>query len=157
MTKKLKKQLTELIIFAGIVLWCVFNYKLFFDFINFILKLAMPIIVGIAIAFMLFDIIITGVAEELFLMRMAVEHNIDIKNKEVAESMYEKIYGNPKAVAIIDKFWGNKRMILTFPNITLRTKAGEIVHIRDLLPDIKPYFFKFEVNRIKKFTPNIDI
>ena len=37
MTKKLKKQLTELIIFAGIVLWCVFNYKLFFDFINFIL------------------------------------------------------------------------------------------------------------------------
>ena len=48
-------------------------------------------------------------------------------------------------------------MILTFPNITLRTKAGEIVHIRDLLPDIKPYFFKFEGNRIKKFTPNIDI
>ena len=114
-------------------------------------------LVGIATAFMLFDIIITGVAEELFLMRMAVEHNIDIKNKEVAESMYEKIYGNPKAVAIIDKFWGNKRMILTFPNITLRTKAGEIVHIRDLLPDIKPYFFKFEGNRIKKFTPNIDI
>lgn len=113
-------------------------------------------LVGIATAFMLFDIIITGVAEELFLMRMAVEHNIDIKNKEVAESMYEKIYGNPKAVAIIDKFWGNKRMILTFPNITLRTKAGEIVHIRDLLPDIKPYFFKFEGNRIKKFTPNID-
>ena len=90
-------------------------------------------------------------------MRMAVEHNIDIKNKEVAESMYEKIYGNPKTVAIIDKFWGNKRMILTFPNITLRTKAGEIVYIRDLLPDIKPYFFKFEGNRIKKFTPNIDI
>ena len=53
MTKKLKKQLTELIIFAGIVLWCVFNYKLFFDFINFILKLAMPIIVGIAIAFII--------------------------------------------------------------------------------------------------------
>lgn len=106
-------------------------------------------LVGVATAFMLFDIIITGIAEELFLMRMAVEHNIDIKNKEVAESMYEKIYGNPKTVAIIDKFWGNKRMILTFPNITLRTKAGEIVYIRDLLPDIKPYFFKFEGNRIK--------
>ena len=53
MTKKLKKQLTELIIFAGIVLWCVFNYNLFFDFIKFVLKLAMPIIVGIAIAFII--------------------------------------------------------------------------------------------------------
>ena len=53
MTKKLKKQLTELIIFAGIVLWCVFNYNIFFDFIKFVLKLAMPIIVGIAIAFII--------------------------------------------------------------------------------------------------------
>lgn len=114
-------------------------------------------IVSIATIFMLVDIIVTGVAEELFLMRMAVEHNIDIKNKETAEAMYEKIYSNPKAVEIIDKFWGNKRMILTFPNITLRTKTGETVYIRDLLPDIKPYFFKFEGNRLKKFTPNIDI
>lgn len=53
MTKKLKKQLTELIIFSGIVLWCVFNYKLFFDFVGFILKLSMPVIVGIAIAFII--------------------------------------------------------------------------------------------------------
>ena len=53
MTKKLKKQLMELIIFTGVVLWCVFNYNLFFDFIKFVLKLAMPIIVGIAIAFII--------------------------------------------------------------------------------------------------------
>lgn len=53
MTKKLKKQITELIIFSGITLWTVFNYKLFFDFVNFVLKLAMPIVVGIAIAFII--------------------------------------------------------------------------------------------------------
>lgn len=53
MTKKLKKQITELIIFSGITLWIVFNYKLFFDFVNFVLKLAMPIVVGIAIAFII--------------------------------------------------------------------------------------------------------
>ncbi len=53
MTKKLKKQITELIIFSGITLWIVFNYKLFFDFVNFVLKLAMPVIVGIAIAFII--------------------------------------------------------------------------------------------------------
>lgn len=53
MTKKLKKQITELIIIFGIVLWIVFNYKLFFDFTLFIFKLIMPVIIGIAIAFII--------------------------------------------------------------------------------------------------------
>ena len=52
MTKKLKKQLMELILFAGLILWAVFNYKLFIDFVGFAFKLVMPLIVGVAIAFM---------------------------------------------------------------------------------------------------------
>ena len=50
-TKKARRQIIELIIIAGIVLWCVFNYKLFFKFINYVVKLVMPLIVGIGIAF----------------------------------------------------------------------------------------------------------
>ena len=52
-TRKNKRQIMELIIFAGIVLWCVFNYKLFIDFTLFVIKLVMPIIIGIAIAFII--------------------------------------------------------------------------------------------------------
>lgn len=37
-------------------------------------------------------------------------------------------------------------MIMTFPNIALRTKDGKKVYVRDLLPDIKPYIYKFENN-----------
>ncbi len=51
--KKTKKQIMSLIIFAGIILWIVFNYKLFFDLLSFIIKLVMPVIVGIAIAFII--------------------------------------------------------------------------------------------------------
>ena len=53
MTKKLKKQLMELILFAGLILWAVFNYKLFIDFVGFTFKLVMPLIVGVAIAFII--------------------------------------------------------------------------------------------------------
>ena len=32
-TKKTRRQIIELIIIAGIVLWCVFNYQIFFHLI----------------------------------------------------------------------------------------------------------------------------
>ena len=43
----------ELILFAGLILWAVFNYKLFIDFVGFAFKLVMPLIVGVAIAFII--------------------------------------------------------------------------------------------------------
>lgn len=51
--KKTERQIVRLIIFSGIVLWAVFNYKIFIDFISFIIKLLLPLIVGIAIAFII--------------------------------------------------------------------------------------------------------
>ncbi len=51
--KKTRRQIIELIIIAGIVLWCVFNYKIFFNIINYVMKLIMPLIVGVAIAFII--------------------------------------------------------------------------------------------------------
>lgn len=53
MTKKTKKQIIELIIIFGIVLWAVFNYKIFLDLVGFCFKLLMPVIVGLAIAFII--------------------------------------------------------------------------------------------------------
>ena len=53
MVKKTKRQIVELIIIFGVVLWVVFNYKIFLDLISFIFKLLMPVIVGGAIAFII--------------------------------------------------------------------------------------------------------
>ena len=52
-TKKNKRHIMELIVFAGVVLWCVFNYNLFIDFIKVVFKLVMPLLVGLAIAFII--------------------------------------------------------------------------------------------------------
>lgn len=53
LNKKNTKQIMFLISFAALMLWIVFNYKLFIDLIGFIIKLLMPLIVGIAIAFVI--------------------------------------------------------------------------------------------------------
>ncbi len=53
MTNKTKRQIMEIIVFAGIVLWVVFNYRLFIDFVWFSFNLIMPLIVGLAIAFII--------------------------------------------------------------------------------------------------------
>lgn len=53
LSNKNRRQIIELIIVAGITLWAVLNYKLFIDFVRFGIKLVMPVIVGVAIAFIL--------------------------------------------------------------------------------------------------------
>lgn len=53
LNKKNTKQIMFLISFAALMLWIVFNYKIFIDFISFLIKLLMPLIVGIAIAFII--------------------------------------------------------------------------------------------------------
>ncbi len=53
LNKKNIKQIMFLISFSAIMLWVVFNYHLFIQLIGFIIKLLMPLIVGIAIAFII--------------------------------------------------------------------------------------------------------
>ncbi len=53
LNKKNMRQIMVLIIFAAIMLWLVFNYGIFISLIKFSVKLLMPVIVGICIAFIL--------------------------------------------------------------------------------------------------------
>lgn len=97
----------------------------------------------IGIIFMILNAIASGVAMNLFLMRMAIENNLSIQNKEQTEYRYNQIYGNKKIAEFINKYWGNKKMIITYPNVTLQLTNGEVVYVKDLLPKIKPYYYRF--------------
>lgn len=100
-------------------------------------------ITAISMIFMIVNALASAIAMHLFLMRMAVENDLNIKNKEQTIAEYNEIYGDPEKVEFINKFWGNKKMIKTYPNITLRLVDGSIVYVHDLLPEIKPYIYKF--------------
>lgn len=94
-----------------------------------------------AIIFLLIDCIATGFAIEFFLVRMIVKNDIDISHKDLVIEQYEKIYGNKKLADFIYKFWGDKKMIKTFPNLKVKDSHGNIVYMDSFL-DIQPYYKK---------------
>ena len=90
---------------------------------------------------LMIDCISTAFAIEFFLVRMIVQNDIDVANKEAVIEQYDKIYGNEKLSKFIYQFWGDKKMIRTFPNLKVKDKNGNIVYMDSLL-DIQPYYFK---------------
>lgn len=92
---------------------------------------------------MLIDFIITGVAMYFFLIRMIAQNDLDVPQKEIVAQKYEDIYNNEKLSDFIYKYWGDRKMIRTFPNIKVEDVNGNIIYIDSLLKDIQPYYFKF--------------
>lgn len=92
---------------------------------------------------LLIDCIITGIAMSFFLIRMIAKNNLNVPNKEIIIEEYDNIYNNEKLSNFIYKYWGDRKMIKTFPNIKVQDIDGNIIYIDSLLKDIKPYYFKF--------------
>ena len=109
----------------------------------------------VSITIILFvDCIITGIAMSFFLIRMISQNNLNVSNKEIIMQKYEDIYTNKKLSNFIYKYWGDKKMIMTFPNIKIQEVDGNIIYIDSLLKDIQPYYFKFHEPRSINFKVN---
>lgn len=96
----------------------------------------------IIILFMLIDCIITGYAIRFFQIRKIEEFNINVEQKQLVTQAYNEIYGNEKLSGFIYKYWNDKKMIKTFPNLKIQDKEGNIIFFKDLVPEIKPYYVK---------------
>lgn len=119
----------------------------FIDYIKSKINLRiLKILTSIAMILMIFNVIASGIAMELFLIRMSVENNLNIKNKPKTIEQYNKIYGNKKRSELIQKYWGDEKMIKTYPNLTIQLEDGNVVYIKDLLPNVKTYIYKFDEN-----------
>ena len=73
---------------------------------------------------------------------MIVEKNIEVDNIEKVLVEYDNIYNNEILSKIIFKFWNDKKMIRTFPNMKIEDKEGNEVYLDSLLPDIQAYYLK---------------
>ena len=94
------------------------------------------------ILFMLVDCIITGIAIKFYQIRKIQEFNIDVEKKELVAEAYEEIYGNEKLSNFINKYWNDKKMIKTFPNLKIEDKNGQIIFFKELVPEVRPYYIK---------------
>lgn len=91
------------------------------------------------------DFCVTAFALVAFNVRMVVEHDINISNRASVEETYHDIYGNEKLSEIIYKYFSDKKMIRTFPNLKIEDKDGNIIYFDSLLPEIQAYYFKLNL------------
>ena len=90
---------------------------------------------------LMLDCIATAFAIEFFLVRMIAKNDLDVPNKEIVLEKYDKIYGNENLSKFIYTFWGDKKMIKTFPNLKIKDVNGDIIYMDSLL-DIQPYYLR---------------
>ena len=94
------------------------------------------------IIFLFIDCLLTCFAQKQFINRMIVEKNIKVDNIENVLDEYDSIYNNEILSKIIFKFWNDKKMIRTFPNMKIEDSEGNDVYLDSLLPDIQAYYLK---------------
>lgn len=98
------------------------------------------------IVFLFLDCLITSFAIEAFLVRKVYENNIQIATKEQIDKRYKEIYENEKLSKIIEKFFGDRKMIKTFPNLKTQDINGNMIYFDCYVGDIEPYYYKFNSN-----------
>ncbi len=107
----------------------------------------MKTVIIFSILFLSFDLGITVYALQMFGVRIIHENNLNVSNKQLMDTLYEKIYVNDqKQKDFIYKFFDNEKMIKTFPNIKIEDVDGNILFFRDYVKDIKPYYYNFRTN-----------
>lgn len=136
----------------AIYLMKVINHKVD-KFINWLktkinLRLAKTLTL-ITVIILFIDCVISGIAINFCLIRKSVENNLNIANKEKTIQVYNKIYNNKDLSNFIYKYWNDEKMIRTYPNLTLTLEDGETIYIKNLTPEIKPYYYKFKERKIE--------
>lgn len=102
--------------------------------------------------FIVFDLGITAYALQMFTIRIAYDNNLNIANKQYIDEQYEKIYvKDTKQKEYILKYFGDEKMIKTFPNIKIEDVDGNILFYRAYVKGIKPYYYNFRTNSHLKF------
>ncbi len=135
-------------IFWGIL--TVFLIKYFNPVIDYIInklyeKFSQRLIKRILLAIIIFislDCLLTCFAQDIFITKITIENNIEMKDIQRRKSSYEKIKNNEFLNTITNKLFSNEKMIKTFPNLKIKDKNENTIYIDSLLKDIKPYYLK---------------
>ncbi len=96
---------------------------------------------------LLIDCIVTGIALSFFLIRMVNNYDLNVPNKEIIIHKYEDIYKDEKLSNFIYKYWGDRKMLRTFPNLKIQDIDGNMIYMDSLLSDIQPYYYKFHFKK----------
>lgn len=99
-------------------------------------------ILSFIILFLMIDCLATCYAQDIFVTRMVIKNNIEVKDRERREKDYQKIQDDEYLTKFINTYWNDRKMIRTFPNMKIEDNNGNIIYLDSLLPDIQPYYKK---------------
>ncbi len=103
----------------------------------------LKVITMLIIVFMFVDCVLTGIAIKLFMVRKVHEYDLNVSNKQEIEEVYNVVYGNEDLNNLVTNWIGDKKMILTFPNLKTQDKEGNMIYFDMYVGNIKPYYYKF--------------
>lgn len=104
---------------------------------------SLKIITASVTVFLFFDCLITGYALEMFFVRKVHENNLQVASKEIVDQKYEEIYNDEKKAQFIYKYFGDEKMIKTFPNLKTQDVNGNMIYFDCYVGDIKTYYYNF--------------
>ncbi len=99
------------------------------------------------IIFLFIDFGVSGYAIYAFLIKSAVEKNIAIPNIEEAKVIYRSLYDDEEKSNLINKYFSPYKMLRTYPNLTITLEDGTIEKIKKYYPEIKTYYYDFNVEK----------
>lgn len=111
-------------------------------FVNYIPIRTLRFVTSVLMIFLLLDWGISSLALEMFYIRMADTHHIEIQSNENYNELGKSLYQNPAMKALVDTLWNDSVMIKTFPNLRVTTKNGAVIYVSNLYKDIEPYYLK---------------
>ena len=115
------------------------------DFIKTKISKKILIVIEITVTiFLVFDMLATAYALKVFYVRTVVEKDIKVINRTSVDEEYNKIYGNEFWSGLINKFWGNEKMVKTFPNLKLHDENNETLYFDSFYKEVQPYYFKIK-------------
>ena len=103
----------------------------------------LKVITMMIIVFMFVDCVLTGIAIKLFMVRKVHEYDLNVSNKQEIEEVYNVVYGNEDLNNLVTNWIGDKKMIMTFPNLKTQDKEGNMIYFDMYVGNIKPYYYKF--------------
>lgn len=106
-------------------------------------KKSLKIIDIVLIVFLAVDCMVGAFGIKVFFSRLVYNYNLELNigtEKQLFD--YEDVSKVPWLKNISDNYFTDERMLKTFPNIKLTDKNGDIILVRDILSDIKPYYFQ---------------
>ena len=91
--------------------------------------------------FLLFDLLFTSFGLKVFYTRLIKEHNLQMKDQRNL-MVTDEIMESDIVQYLSKTAFSDEKVLKTFPNIKYEDKDGNIIWVKDILTNIRPYYYR---------------